>query len=71
MPKGIAVYRIVPVQLDAHARFDAFSRTYKYYITTVKDPFNYEFVWKIHGSLDFKAMNEACDIYKYTDFTSF
>lgn len=34
LPKDIAVYRIVPVRTDTHARFDATSRTYKYYITT-------------------------------------
>ena len=47
LPKDIAVYRIVPVRPDAHARFDAISRTYKYYVTTRKDPFNYELVYKI------------------------
>ena len=41
LPKDIAVYKIVPVVPEAHARFDATSRTYKYYITTRKDPFNY------------------------------
>ena len=57
LPKDIAVYRIVPVRPDAHARFDAISRTYKYYVTTRKDPFNYELVYKIPGKLDFEAMN--------------
>ena len=45
LPKDIAVYKIVPVVPEAHARFDATSRTYKYYITTRKDPFNYELVY--------------------------
>ena len=48
LPKDIAVYKIVPVVPEAHARFDATSRTYKYYITTRKDPFNYELVYKLH-----------------------
>lgn len=57
---------------DAHARFDATSRTYKYYITTRKDPFNYELVYKIPGKLDFEAMNSACPVlFDYIDFTSF
>ena len=30
LPKDIAVYRVVPVKPEAHARFDATSRTYKY-----------------------------------------
>lgn len=72
LPKDIAVYRIMAVCPEAHARFDAVSRTYKYYITTKKDPFNYERVCRIHGNPDFAAMNEACAIlYEYIDFTSF
>lgn len=72
LPKDIAIYKIIPVRTDAHARFDALSRTYNYYITTNKDPFNYEFVYKMHGTLDFQMMNEACEIlYDYIDFTSF
>lgn len=72
LPKEIAIYRIVPVVPDAHARFDALSRTYHYYITTAKDPFNFDYSYKLHGTMDFAAMNEACRIlYEYTDFTSF
>lgn len=72
LPKDIAVCRIVPVRPDAHARFDAISRTYKYYVTTRKDPFNYELVYKIPGKLDFEAMNKACSVlFDYIDFTSF
>ncbi|EJW95862.1 tRNA pseudouridine synthase A, partial [gut metagenome] len=71
-PKDIAIYKIVPVAADAHARFDATSRTYKYYISTKKDPFNYDFSYKIHGELDVEAMNEACKLlFDYIDFTSF
>lgn len=51
---------------------DAISRTYKYYVTTRKDPFNYELVYKIPGKLDFEAMNKACSVlFDYIDFTSF
>jgi len=72
LPKDIAVYRIVPVREEGHARFDAISRTYRYYITTKKDPFNYELVYKIPGTLDFSMMNEACKVlFEYIDFTSF
>lgn len=72
LPKDIAVFRIVPVRPDAHARFDATSRTYKYYITTEKDPFTYDFTYKVHGILDIEAMNQACEIlFEYIDFTSF
>jgi tRNA pseudouridine38-40 synthase len=72
LPKDIAIDQIVPVKEDAHARFDALSRTYTYYITTKKDPFTYEFAYKLHGVLDVDAMNKACDVlYNYIDFTSF
>ena len=72
LPKDIAVYRIVPVRQEAHARFDATSRTYKYYVTLQKDPFNYEQVYKMSGKLDFELMNKACPIlFEYIDFTSF
>lgn len=72
LPKDIAVCRIVPVRPDAHARFDATSRTYKYYVTTQKDPFTYDLTYKIHGSLDIEAMNRACQLlFEYIDFTSF
>lgn len=72
LPKDIAVYRIVPVRPDAHARFDAISRMYTYYVGTHKNPFNYEWVYKVPGKLDFARMNEACAVlFEYIDFTSF
>lgn len=72
LPKEIAVYKIVPVRSDAHTRFDATARTYKYYVTHKKDPFNFEGVTKIHGPLDFDAMNSAArTLFNYIDFTSF
>ncbi|WP_075556448.1 tRNA pseudouridine(38-40) synthase TruA [Parabacteroides timonensis] len=72
LPKDIAVYRVVAVKPEAHARFDATSRTYKYYVTTRKDPFNYDLVYRMNGKLDFEAMNEACKVlFDYIDFTSF
>ena len=72
LPKDIAIYQIVPVIPEAHARFDATSRTYKYYITTKKDPFNYDLVYKMSGKIDFERMNDSCRIlFDYIDFTSF
>lgn len=72
LPRDIAVAKIVPVRENAHARFDALSRTYQYYVSAKKDPFNNEFVCRLHSWPDFDAMNEACRIlYRYTDFSSF
>ncbi|MBQ4916469.1 MAG: tRNA pseudouridine(38-40) synthase TruA [Muribaculaceae bacterium] len=70
--KDIAIYDVLPVHDDAHARFDATARTYKYFVHTEKSPFLYPFSWKSTCKLDFDLMNEAAELLKgYTDFTSF
>lgn len=72
LPPDISIYRVCKVHAEAHARFDALSRTYKYYITSVKSPFNRHLKWRMHGSLNYELMNEAAKIlFEYTDFTSF
>ena len=72
LPPDISVYQVRRVRQDAHARFDATYRTYKYYITTRKDPFNRNYAWRVFQSLDFDKMNEAAKVlFEYTDFTSF
>ena len=72
LPPDISVYRVRQVKPDAHARFDATARTYKYYVTTRKDPFNRHYAWRLFNSLDFEKMNEAARVlFDYTDFTSF
>ncbi|WP_462346076.1 tRNA pseudouridine(38-40) synthase TruA [Coprobacter fastidiosus] len=72
LPRDIAIYKIVPVRPDAHSRFDALSRTYRYYMIDHKDPFLGTYAWRYHGNLDFDKMNEAAScLFRYTDFTSF
>lgn len=72
LPRDISIHKIIPVQNDAHARFDALSRTYKYYVTTKKDPFGYKFKYKIYSKLDIDRMNESAQVlFDYIDFTSF
>ena len=72
LPQDIAVYKIVPVISEAHARFDALSRTYRYYLTLCKNPFDFDQVCRYYGMLDFQLMNEACQaLFEYSDFTSF
>lgn len=72
LPQDISVYEIRKVKPDAHARFDATARMYKYYITTRKYPFNRQYRCRIQGELDFERMNEAArTLFDYTDFTSF
>ena len=72
LPDDIAIHAIIPVHDDAHARFDATSRTYKYFAVTQKDPFRYPLSWRCAPDLDFGMMNEAAaKLLEYTDFTSF
>lgn len=70
--KDISIYSITPVRDDAHARFDAISRTYHYYAHTVKSPFLYQLSWQAPATLNFELMNEAAQLLlSVDDFTSF
>lgn len=72
LPKSIAVFDIRQVNAVANARFDAISRTYKYFISTAKDPFASESAFFYPWSIDLEKMNIACKkLFDYTDFTSF
>ena len=72
LPPDIAVYRLRPVRNDAHARFDATSRTYQYHITTAKNPFARQYSYRLFRTPDIGRMNEAAaTLPLYTDFTSF
>lgn len=70
--RDIAVYSLIPVEDNAHARFDAVSRTYKYYVSENKTPFLYPYSWHIGCSLDFCQMNIVAELLLHVDdFTSF
>lgn len=70
--RDIAIHSIFPVASDAHARFDATSRTYKYFTHSEKSPFLYPLSWQHPPQLDFDLMNEAAaTLPRYSDFTSF
>ncbi len=72
LPADIAVQKIWKVGVEAHARFDATSRTYHYYISQTKNPFNTETSYKLIQTLDIDKMNEAAKILSdFNDFTSF
>lgn len=72
LPYDIAVYDIISVVSEAHARFSAISRTYLYRICQNKEPFTFDFCHHVSRQLDIDKMNEAAQIlYEYTDFTSF
>ena len=72
LPKDIAVIAIHQVKEDAHARFDALSRTYEYLITQKKDPFQIESAYFVKNALDVDQMNVASRIlFNYKNFKSF
>ena len=72
LPPDIAVQKVQPVRQEAHARFSATSRTYHYYVSTAKDPFNRHRAMRLFHAPDFERMNEAASrLFHYTDFTSF
>lgn len=72
LPKDIVIYEIIPVTAEAHARFDATSRTYEYYIHSFKDAFLTDLSWYHYYPLDLERMNEAAStLFEYTDFECF
>ena len=71
LPFDINIQRIVQVKPEAHARFDAIKRTYRYYITSRKDVFRFPLTYRVRN-LNIEKMNlAAAELLKYTDFTSF
>ena len=72
LPQDIAIQKMEPVSDEMHARFSATSRTYHYYIHTVKDPFLRAYSCELHYPLDFQLMNEAAAVLMtYEDFGAF
>lgn len=72
LPADIVIYDLYEVQSDMHARFNAKSRTYCYYISTIKNPFGAGQQYEFRGRLDINLMNKAAHyLLQYTDFTSF
>jgi tRNA pseudouridine38-40 synthase len=59
LPKDIAIRSIRPVKAEAHARYDAFERSYEYKITRVKDPLLIGQAYYFFKSLDVANMNRA------------
>lgn len=71
-PRAITVYSLTHVHDDAHARFDAISRTYRYFFHTSRTPFFEPLSWRAPATIDIDAMNEAASLLLgISDFTSF
>lgn len=72
LPAQIAISAIFPVVETAHARFDAFLRTYHYHVITEKNPFLLHHAHFHRKLLDFDKMNEAAQfLLHHTNFESF
>ena len=68
----IAFYELTAVSPEAHARFDATLRTYKYFLAGRKTPFLNGISYQPPYPLDFRRMNEAAEVLLHCeDFTSF
>jgi len=72
LPKDILVRNIYGVNENAHCRFDAVSREYKYFIYQKKDPFLFEKAFYYPFKLDIDLLQKAASIViEYNDFESF
>ncbi|NPV36667.1 MAG: tRNA pseudouridine(38-40) synthase TruA [Bacteroidales bacterium] len=72
LPSDIVIYDILPVREEAHARYSALWRTYRYYVSTHKDPFHTSYRWFRFHLPDIEKMNQAAALLlKTDDFTSF
>ena len=72
LPADIAAKHLTRVSDDAHCRFDAISREYKYFIYSKKNPFLADRAFYFPYRLNMESMNNAAEVIRtYTDFTSF
>ena len=72
LPGDISVNGMLHVKDDAHARFDAISRRYRYYVSLSKNPFERKYCMRLFSMPDVELMNKAASVLlDVTDFTSF
>lgn len=72
LPSEIVVYAIREVTDDAHARFDAISRSYEYKVNLLKDPFSLQGSYYIKKDLNINSMKEAAALLlEYENFKCF
>lgn len=70
LPSDIAVFEIIEVEDNQHARFDATARTYEYFIHTYKDPFlsGLSSLY-LERNLDLEKMRKAVSLLtRYNDY---
>jgi tRNA pseudouridine38-40 synthase len=72
LPPDIVIKSIQKVANDAHCRFHATTREYKYYIYQQKNPFLEDRAWFYPYHLNINLLHQAASVMaSYTDFTSF
>lgn len=74
LPKSIAVYHVQVVPPTAHARFDAYKRSYEYHLSYRKDPFGNGLVWFYPQAsrMDRAKLQEVADLLpQYDSFLPF
>lgn len=73
LPDSIVVHEVIPVSNEAHARYDAISRTYNFLFHTLKNPYNSELSTYLNSPILYPdRMTEACQWIKDTqDFRGF
>jgi len=74
LPEDVAVHSVEPMHSNAHARFDAFERSYEYHLGLTKDPFTTETAWYFfrHSLLDIEKMQHVAEIFtRYSSFFPF
>lgn len=72
LPADIVVRGLYKVPPEAHVRFDAVAREYKYFIYAQKNPFLADRAYFFPYRIDRQALQEAARVLmEYTDFTSF
>ena len=72
LPHDIVIKSLRPVESEAHARFDAISRTYEYHISKNKNAFENDLHYFFKKSLDLELMNQASKIIlNHQDFKCF
>jgi tRNA pseudouridine38-40 synthase len=64
LPPDIAIHDVRPVHPEAHARFDAFERSYEYHVAMRKDPFSSGLVYFApqNGFFNLKKMQNVADL---------
>ena len=72
LPPDIAVYKVIAVRDDFHARFSATYRKYIYKTTFVKNPFRKDEMLFLFKEPNIELMNLAClELLQHNDFAAF